>query len=71
MHVPENVSIIALSDDLILAHEVEPALSTVDMQATILGYEAVRMLFAQLGVGSYEVISSKMIEAKFNIRDSC
>ena len=70
LRVPEDVSIMALSDDLVLAHELDPPLSTVDMQATVLGHESVKILFNQLGVGNYLPAKAKIVEAKFNIRGS-
>ncbi|WP_096185566.1 LacI family DNA-binding transcriptional regulator [Evansella halocellulosilytica] len=71
LSVPEDVSIVALSDDLVLSHELDPPLSTVDMHATQLGYESVRMLFAQIGVGDYKKTNSKIVKARFEVRSSC
>ncbi|RKL65003.1 LacI family transcriptional regulator [Salipaludibacillus neizhouensis] len=69
--IPEDISIIALSDDLVLSHELTPPLSTVDMDATKLGQESVRMLFNQLGVGDFEPSKKKIVKAKFKPRGSC
>ncbi|WP_096437232.1 LacI family DNA-binding transcriptional regulator [Alteribacter populi] len=71
LKVPDDVSIVALSDDLVLSHELDPPLSTVDMHATKLGYESVRMLFAQIGIGEHERSKSKIVKARFNVRGSC
>ncbi|WP_066195707.1 MULTISPECIES: LacI family DNA-binding transcriptional regulator [Gracilibacillus] len=68
--VPEDVSLLALSDDLVLSHELAPPLSTVDLKGSELGSEAVRLLFAQLGIGNYKKIQTKIVEGKFNIRGS-
>lgn len=45
LNVPEDISILALSDDLVLSHELDPPLSTVDLKGNELGRESVKLLF--------------------------
>ncbi|GAB2570598.1 LacI family DNA-binding transcriptional regulator [Gracilibacillus alcaliphilus] len=66
---PDDVAIVALSDDLVLSHELEPPIPTVDMQAEALGKTSVQMLFHQIKVGDYPEISRAVVKAKFHSRE--
>lgn len=69
--IPDDVSLVALSDDLVLSHDLEPPLSTVDMRSVELGYESVKLLFSKIGVGDFENTHKKIIEAVYRSRGSC
>ena len=69
--IPEDVSVVALSDDLVLSKDFDPLLSTVDMRSVDLGSESVKLLFSKIGVGGFKESNSKIIEAVYHRRGSC
>lgn len=69
--VPDDVSVIAFSDDLFLSPEVEPPLTTVDLFAGKLGSEAVKLLFSKMENKDDDVNQTVIVPAKLNERESC
>jgi DNA-binding LacI/PurR family transcriptional regulator len=69
--IPQDVSLVALSNDLILSRDMEPPLATVDMHSVDLGKESVRLLFAKLGIGEFEPADYKIVPASYEPRASC
>lgn len=68
--VPDDVSLIALSDDLSLAHELETQLTTVDLQASRLGAEAVKLLFEKMEDKNKQLNHRIIVPAQINEGES-
>lgn len=67
--VPEDISLVALSDDVVLAYETDPLLTTVNLFPESLGRESVKLLLERIenkGISSKVIIPAKIIE-----RNSC
>ncbi|MFC3746048.1 LacI family DNA-binding transcriptional regulator [Paenibacillus sp. GCM10012306] len=67
LSVPEDISLFMICGDLSTTHQVRPSLTGMDLQASELGVQSVRLLMHKLGVleGEYEdnwVVPSKFIE---------
>lgn len=69
--VPKDVSLIALSDDLVLSHQTEPPLTTVDLRSSRLGSEAVKLLFNQMDLIDDSISQRTIVDAQINQRGSC
>ncbi len=68
--VPEDVSLVAMSDDLVFSQEIEPQLTTVDLSASTLGSQAVKLLFENMENKNRRVIHRIIIPAKIKERQS-
>ncbi|WP_246079066.1 LacI family DNA-binding transcriptional regulator [Paenibacillus piri] len=67
--VPGELSIIALSNDAILAQEVTPKLTSVELSAERLGAEAAQILIRKMN--DMNIVQQSIIETKLIIRESC
>ncbi len=67
--VPDDVSVIAFSDDPVLSQGIDPPLTAVDLFASKLGSEAVKLLFSIM-TKQDEVEQSVIVRAKLNVRKS-
>jgi len=70
INVPNDVSLIALSDDLVLSHDTDPQLTTVDLAASSLGAESVKLLFRNMEGESERLNHRVIVPAKLNERAS-
>lgn len=67
--VPEQLSVIALSNDTTLAQETTPKLTSVELSAEILGAEAAKILIEKMN--DLNVVHQRVIDAGLVIRESC
>ncbi|CAG7629281.1 Ribose operon repressor [Paenibacillus solanacearum] len=67
--IPEQLSIVALSDDPILAQETSPKLTSVELSAELLGSEAAKILLKK--IKNIGIVQQKVIDAKLILRESC
>ncbi|WP_028612427.1 LacI family DNA-binding transcriptional regulator [Paenibacillus harenae] len=69
VEVPEELSVIALSNDAILAQNMNPRLTSVELSADLLGAEAANMLIEKMsGMSDNRQV---IIDAKLVVRESC
>lgn len=69
IEIPEQLSVIALSNDAILAQETTPKLTSVELSAETLGVEAAKVLLEK--INDMNVVHQKIVDAKLVIRESC
>jgi len=69
LRIPDDVSMIALSNDAVLAQATTPRLTSVELSAESLGTEAAKMLLKTIGNPGF--VERKIVAAKLVIRDSC
>ncbi|GBF74029.1 LacI family transcriptional regulator [Paenibacillus sp. 598K] len=67
--IPEQLSLVALGDDAILAQEVSPSLTAVDLQPRQLGAEAARMLLDLIQRAGEP--RHRLVDTAFVVRESC
>ncbi|MFD0679876.1 MULTISPECIES: LacI family DNA-binding transcriptional regulator [unclassified Paenibacillus] len=67
--IPEDLSVIALSNDATLAQEITPKLTSVELSAERLGAEAAQILIKKMN--DLSVVEQRIIEARLVIRESC
>jgi DNA-binding LacI/PurR family transcriptional regulator len=69
IHIPDQLSIVALSDDPVLAQETSPKLTSVELSAELLGSEAAKILLRK--IKNIDIMQHKVIDAKLILRESC
>jgi DNA-binding LacI/PurR family transcriptional regulator len=69
LHIPEQLSIVALSDDAILSQETTPKLTSVELSAETLGSEAAKILLKKMN--NPDIVQHKTVDAKLIQRESC
>lgn len=69
LRVPDELSIVALSNDATVAQETAPKLTTVELSVTRLGAEAANILVEK--ISDPAVVRQVIIDAKLIQRDSC
>lgn len=71
LNVPGDISVIVISGDPTTARQTEPALTTVDLRASLLGSTAVTILLRKLGIVEGDAPLRTIIDAKMIERSSC
>lgn len=69
LRVPQDVSVLVISGDPDAAHRTEPPLTTMDLQASLLGSHAVRIVLDMLN--GKEVPSRTIVKARIIEKGSC
>ncbi|MDQ1909666.1 LacI family DNA-binding transcriptional regulator [Paenibacillus sp. GD4] len=69
LDVPEDLSVVALSNDATLAQEMTPKLTSVELSAHLLGTEAAKLLIEKMN--DMSVNRQLIIDTKLVIRESC
>lgn len=69
IEIPDQLSVVALSNDAVLAQETTPKLTAVELFAETLGVEAAKILLKK--INDMSIIDQKIVEANLIIRKSC
>lgn len=69
IQVPEQLSVIALSNDAILAQDIQPKLTSVELSADKLGTEAADLLIRK--IRDSRVHKQVIVQAQLVVRESC
>ncbi|MEK8131016.1 LacI family DNA-binding transcriptional regulator [Paenibacillus filicis] len=69
LEIPEDLSIIALSNDAALAQETTPRLTSVELEAEQLGAEAAKLVMQM--INDSNALSQKIVNTRLIVRESC
>lgn len=71
LQVPEDISLFVICGDMSIMDQSSPSLTSMDLQPSELGAQAVRMLMRKLGVLEDDGRDRIIVESKIVERDSC
>jgi len=71
LRVPEDISLFVICGDMSIMDQSSPSLTSMDLQPSELGAQAVRMLMRKLGVLADDGRNRIIVESKIVERDSC